>query len=150
MLYPFLTTCQLFSTICKLTLLLLWSNATPGKRTRSNGGTCSSITTYQHGYRQVRNTYHPPWVLPLFQALVGVSPDPGFPIYQVDNEQDLPRSTGEASSSLLSSSTMWVGVGKVYTAFYLSFSQVFNNDVPEASRSLTIPSVRNSPLAIDR
>ena len=96
------------------------------------------------------NTYRPPYVLPLFQALDDVSPDLEFPIYQVDNEQDLPRNTGEASSFLLSNSSTWVRVDKVYTAFYLSFSQVFGIDIPEASRSLTIPSVRNSSVAIDR
>jgi hypothetical protein len=85
------------------------------------------------------NTYHPPSVPPLFQALDGVSRDLEFPIYQVDNEQDLPRNTGEASSFLLSSSSTWVGGGKVCIVFYLSFSQVFGIDVPEASMSLTIP-----------
>jgi hypothetical protein len=47
------------------------------------------------------DTYHPPSVLPLFPFLVGVSRDLEFPIYQAGNELDLPRNTGEASSSLL-------------------------------------------------
>lgn len=68
----------------------------------------------------------------------------------MDNEQDLPRNIDEASSFLLSNSSTWAGGGKVYILFYLSFSQVFGINIPEASISLTIPSVRNSPLAIDR
>ena len=68
----------------------------------------------------------------------------------MDNDQDLPRSRGEASSFPLSNSSMWAGAGKVYIAFYLPISQVLVNDLPDASRSLTIPSVRSSPLAIDR
>jgi hypothetical protein len=71
------------------------------------------------------NTRRPPYVLPLFQALVGVSLDLRFPIYQADNELDLPRNIGEASSFLLSNSTTWVGVGKVYTVFYLSLQPGF-------------------------
>jgi hypothetical protein len=74
---------------------------------------------------QVGNAYRPPWLLALFLILDDVSPDLGFPIYQADNELDLPLSTGEASSFLLSNSSTlwaWVGVGKVYIAFYLFFS----------------------------
>jgi hypothetical protein len=69
-------------------------------------------------------TYHPLLFLALFQALAGVFQGLRFPIYQADNEQDLPRNTGGASSFLLSNSSTWVRVGKVCIAFYLSFSQV--------------------------
>jgi hypothetical protein len=52
-LYPFPTTHQSYLTRGRLTLLLLWSKATPGKRIRSNGGTDSSITTHQHENQQM-------------------------------------------------------------------------------------------------